>query len=77
MILYTTIKVCFLVYAINSAKDVYFLFIFFSLKGLLNGGLDCFSSLVDSEQYMAAINSLYYILPFFVKSSDELLEKTG
>ncbi|KAF8791257.1 Ectopic P granules protein 5 like protein [Argiope bruennichi] len=47
-----------------------------NVRRLMIEGLQCLTALVKSRQYLAAIQSLYYILPFFVKNSEELLSQT-
>ncbi|XP_054724564.1 ectopic P granules protein 5 homolog [Uloborus diversus] len=47
-----------------------------SVEDLMKQGLQCLSILVQHQQYPAAIRSLYYMLPFFVKKSDHLLLET-
>ncbi|GFU39340.1 ectopic P granules protein 5 homolog [Nephila pilipes] len=42
---------------------------------LMVEGLQCLTALIESRQYLAAIHSLYYILPFFAKNIEELLSK--
>ncbi|XP_071043359.1 ectopic P granules protein 5 homolog [Parasteatoda tepidariorum] len=46
------------------------------VKKLMKYGLDCLISLINNQHYLAAIQSLYYVLPFFEKNSDELLAQT-
>ncbi|CAL1278001.1 unnamed protein product [Larinioides sclopetarius] len=47
-----------------------------NVRRLMIEGLQCLTALVKSQQYLATIQSLYYILPFFVKNSEELLSQT-
>ncbi|XP_035218125.1 ectopic P granules protein 5 homolog [Stegodyphus dumicola] len=43
------------------------------VQSLVTEGLQCFSTLMEHQQYAGAIHCLYYIFPFFVKRSEELL----
>ncbi|GFY71712.1 ectopic P granules protein 5 homolog [Trichonephila inaurata madagascariensis] len=45
------------------------------VRRLMVEGLLCLTALIERRQYLAAIHSLYYILPFFVKNVEELLAK--
>ncbi|GFU50166.1 ectopic P granules protein 5 homolog [Trichonephila clavipes] len=45
------------------------------VRHLMVEGLLCLTALIERRQYLAAIHSLYYILPFFVKNVEELLAK--
>ncbi|KAG8195033.1 hypothetical protein JTE90_029615 [Oedothorax gibbosus] len=46
-----------------------------NVRKLMTEGIKCLTALIEHQQYLAAIHSLFYILPFFVKCSEELISQ--